>query len=142
MRAQKIKALPVVDGQSLVTGIVTMADFMRLANLETHEGLGRRLKSLVRGLRGQPGTVGEIMSRTVQVATVDQHAMDLVPLFSQGGHHHIPIVDGQARLVGVVTQTDLVRTLAVVVEGRGDGEKPAGVGPAPLAQSTAFRAAP
>lgn len=122
MRAQKIKALPVVDPQHLVTGIVTMADFMRLANLEVHEGLGRRLRSLVMGRRGQPGTVGEIMSHTVEVAQVDQHAMDLVPLFSRGGHHHIPIVDQQARLVGVITQTDLVRTLAVVVHGRSDDE--------------------
>ncbi|MNL81768.1 CBS domain protein [compost metagenome] len=46
--------------------------------------------------------------------------MDLVPLFSHGGHHHIPIVDPEARLVGVITQTDLVRTLAITVQGRDD----------------------
>ncbi|MNW19629.1 CBS domain protein [compost metagenome] len=44
--------------------------------------------------------------------------MDLVPLFSQGGHHHIPIVDEQDRLVGVITQTDLVCTLATAIQGR------------------------
>ena len=128
MRAQKIKALPVVDGQRRVTGIVTVADFMRLANLEVHEGLGRRLRALVMGRGDQPGTVGEIMSHPVQVARTGQHAMDLVPLFSHGGHHHIPIVDAEERLVGVITQTDLVRTLAIVVQGR-DGE--AGPGAAP-----------
>jgi CBS domain-containing membrane protein len=77
------------------------------------------------GRGDQPGTVGEIMSHPVQVARTDQHAMDLVPLFSHGGHHHIPIVDAGERLVGVITQTDLVRTLAIVVQGR-DG--PAGQG--------------
>lgn len=112
MRAQQIKALPVVDAQRLVVGIVTVADFMRLANLDTHEGLGQRLRTLVLGRTGQPQTVEEIMSHPVQVAHTAQHAMDLVPLFSQGGHHHIPIVDGQERLAGVITQTDLVRTLA------------------------------
>lgn len=112
MRAQRIKALPVVDAQRLVVGIVTVADFMRLANLDTHEGLGQRLRTLVLGRTGQPQTVEEIMSRSVQVARTAQHAMDLVPLFSHGGHHHIPIVDGQERLAGVITQTDLVRTLA------------------------------
>ena len=120
MRQQKIKALPVVDGGRQVIGIVTMADFMRLANLDVHEGLGRRLRTLVMG--GQPSTVGEIMSRSVQVVRMNQHAMDLVPLFSQGGHHHIPIVDAAERLVGVITQTDLVRTLAIVVQGRDEGE--------------------
>ena len=45
-------------------------------------------------------------------------AMDLVPLFSQGGHHHIPIVDDVDHLVGIITQTDLVRTLASAVQDR------------------------
>ncbi|MFN3437244.1 MAG: HPP family protein [Acidovorax sp.] len=120
MRAEQIKALPVVDAQRLVLGIVTVADFMRLANLDLHEGLGQRLRTLVMGRSGQPATVGEIMSHPVQTAHVEQHAMDLVPLFSHGGHHHIPIVDPEARLVGVITQTDLVRTLAITVQGRED----------------------
>jgi CBS domain-containing membrane protein len=118
MRKEQIKALPVVDASRLVIGIVTVADFMRLANLETHDGLGQRLRNLVMGRTGQPSAVGQIMSHPVQVARVAQHAMDLVPLFSHGGHHHIPILDGDERLVGVITQTDLVRTLAVAVQGR------------------------
>lgn len=121
MRAEQIKALPVVDPQRLVIGIVTVADFMRLANLDLHEGLGQRLRTLVKGRSGQPASVGEIMSHPVQTAHVAQHAMDLVPLFSHGGHHHIPIVDAGAHLVGVITQTDLVRTLAITVQGREDG---------------------
>ena len=121
MRAEQIKALPVVDPQRGVIGIVTVADFMRLANLDLHEGLGQRLRTLVKGRSGQPASVGEIMSHPVQTAHVAQHAMDLVPLFSHGGHHHIPIVDAGAHLVGVITQTDLVRTLAITVQGREDG---------------------
>ena len=120
MRVERIKALPVVNAQRLVIGIVTVADFMRLANLDLHEGLGQRLRTLVKGRSGQPSSVGEIMSHPVQTAHVAQHAMDLVPLFSQGGHHHIPIVDAGAQLVGVITQTDLVRTLAITVQGRED----------------------
>ena len=124
MRSEKIKALPVVDAGHQVIGIVTVADFMRLADLDTHEGLGRRLRKLVLGRTGKPGTVGEIMSHPVQVARVVQHAMDLVPLFSHSGHHHLPIVDTNDRLVGVITQTDLVRTLAVAVQGHdGDGDR-------------------
>lgn len=121
MRAEQIKALPVVDAKRAVIGIVTVADFMRLANLDLHEGLGQRLRTLVKGRSGQPASVGEIMSHPVQTAHVAQHAMDLVPLFSHGGHHHIPIVDAREQLVGVITQTDLVRTLAITVQGRDDG---------------------
>ncbi|RZJ02995.1 MAG: CBS domain-containing protein, partial [Rubrivivax sp.] len=36
----------------------------------------------------------------------------LVPLFSATGHHHLPIVGEQARLVGILTQSDLVKALS------------------------------
>ena len=116
MRREQIKALPVVNTLHRVVGIVTVADFMRLAHLDVHEGLGKRLRTLVMGRGDQPKVVSEIMSPQVQVAQSAQHVMDLVPLFSQGGHHHIPIVDAQERLVGIITQTDLVRALAVAVQ--------------------------
>lgn len=115
MRREQIKALPVVDAQGRVLGIVTVADFMRLASLDTHEGLGQRLRTLIRGRSGQPSRVEEIMSTQAQVADARLHVMDLVPLFSRGGHHHIPIVDAQSRLVGVITQSDLVRALATAL---------------------------
>lgn len=116
MRREQIKALPVVNTLHRVVGIVTVADFMRLANLDVHEGLGKRLRTLVMGRGEQPKVVSEIMTAQVQVAQDAQHVMDLVPLFSQGGHHHIPIVDGEERLVGIITQTDLVRALALAVQ--------------------------
>ncbi|NMM75722.1 hypothetical protein B2J86_01745 [Acidovorax sp. SRB_14] len=116
MRREQIKALPVVDAQHAVLGIVTVADFMRLANLDEREGLGQRLRRLVMGRGHQPKVVGEIMSAPVQVAQALQHVMELVPLFSHGGHHHIPIVDEQQRLAGIITQTDLVRALAAAVQ--------------------------
>ena len=115
MRREQIKALPVVDAERQVVGIVTVADFMRLANLDLHDGLGKRLKALVMGRGTSPKMVQDIMSSPVQMAQAEQHAMDLVPLFSHGGHHHIPIVDAQDQLLGIITQTDLVRALAATV---------------------------
>ncbi|MDY0106403.1 MAG: HPP family protein [Giesbergeria sp.] len=115
MRREQIKALPVVDALGTVQGIVTVADFMRLANLDMHEGLGQRLRQLVKGRTGQPSRVEDIMNRQVQVVHVQQPVVELVPLFSRGGHHHMPIVDGQGRLAGVITQSDLVRALATAL---------------------------
>lgn len=51
---------------------------MRLANLDVHEGLGQRLRTLVMGRSGQPTSVGEIMSHPVRVVEEAQHAIDLV----------------------------------------------------------------
>ena len=115
MRREQIKALPVTDAEQKVVGIVTVADFMRLANLDLHDGLGKRLRALVMGRGTSPRVVQDLMSSPVQTAQAGQHAMDLVPLFSHGGHHHIPIVEGEGMLVGIITQTDLVKALAATV---------------------------
>jgi CBS domain-containing membrane protein len=40
---------------------------------------------------------------------------DLVPVFSENGHRHIPIIDTERRLVGIVTQSDLIKALYTAV---------------------------
>ncbi len=59
----------------------------------------------------KPDAVGQIMTREVRVASEGRMVSELVPLFSEGGHHHIPIIDAERRLVGIITQSDLVRAL-------------------------------
>jgi CBS domain-containing membrane protein len=115
MQQRRIKALPVVDRASRIVGIVTTADFMRLADLDRHEGLAQRLRQILRATgvthTERPEVVGQIMTRQVRVASQDRLLSDLVPVFSDDGHHHIPIIDGEQRLAGMITQTDLVRAL-------------------------------
>ena len=117
MHAEEIKALPVVDGDNQVLGIISNADFIKLAQPDTAEGLGKRLKNLVwRSSRSkEPQTVAELMTRPVQTAARNQLVIELMPLFSADGHHHLPVVDEAQRLVGIITQTDLVRVLAATV---------------------------
>lgn len=111
MRKHRIKALPVVDGRQHLLGIVTVADFMRQIDLDVHEGLAWRLRSLVRPRPAQARNVGQIMTRTVRVASHDRLLIDLVPVFSENGHRHIPIIDEGQRLVGIITQSDLIKAL-------------------------------
>jgi CBS domain-containing membrane protein len=96
-------------------GIVTLADFMRHANIDSHQRLGERLRTLIRYTTAvhstKPDVVGQIMTTQVRVASEDRHVVELLPLFSEGGHHHIPIVGSNAKLVGMITQTDLMRAL-------------------------------
>lgn len=116
LRGSSVKALPVVDRWRHVVGIVTQADFLRGEAFESHPGLARRLASL---LAPTPGThsdkaevVGQVMTRRVRVTSADKNLASLVPLFSDSGHHHIPVLDAERKLVGILTQTDLVRALA------------------------------
>jgi len=115
MRAQRVKALPVVDRYDHIVGIVTPADFLRLAGLGTREGLGERLRQRLMPSSGprsdKPEVVGQIMSRQVRVASTDRPLADLLPLFATEGHHHIPVIGERNRLVGILTQTDVVAAL-------------------------------
>ncbi|KQV50748.1 hypothetical protein ASC95_15470 [Pelomonas sp. Root1217] len=116
LQQHSIKALPVVDRVQRIVGIVTRADFMRAAEGQQREGLAGRLQTLLRPSptthSTKPEVVGQIMSRQVRVASAERPIAELVPLFSATGHHHIPIVGEQARLVGILTQSDLVKALS------------------------------
>ncbi|MFG6467232.1 HPP family protein [Roseateles sp. BYS87W] len=115
LQQHRIKALPVVDRVQRIVGIVTRADFLRAAESARHEGLGQRLQQLLKpdpaSHSSKPEVVGQIMTRQVRVASAERALAELVPLFSATGHHHIPIVGEQARLVGILTQSDLVKAL-------------------------------
>ena len=91
-----VKALPVVDADERVVGIVTLHDFF----LDHHDG-GGDLASRVESL----------MTREVRVAHPQQPLADLMAAFSDGGRHHLPVVDDQRRLLGMVTQSDMVAAL-------------------------------
>ena len=115
LRERRIKALPVVDRAKRVVGIVTLADFLRHADLDLHDGWSQRLRAFIRPSGATHGAkaevVGQIMTRQVRVASAERPLAELLPLFAQGGHHHIPIVGAEARLVGMLTQSDVVSSL-------------------------------
>ena len=110
-----IKALPVVDRSQRVVGILTQADFLRHAGIHEHKTLAARLTAFVRRVRtvhaDKPDVVGQIMTRRVMVASAHKSVLELVPLFADAGYRHIPIVDSELRLVGIVTQSDLILAL-------------------------------
>ncbi len=112
LRARGIKSLPVVDRASRVVGIVTLADFLRGAELDLHAGWAQRLRAMIRATTtshsDKAEVVGQIMTRRVRVASADRPISELVPVFAATGHHHIPIIDAEQRLVGIITQSDLV----------------------------------
>jgi CBS domain-containing membrane protein len=115
LRQHRIKSLPVVDRARRLVGIVTLEDFMREARIEARADWRRRLAALI---RPTPAThsdkaeaVGQIMARKVLVVSHDRPIGDLLPLFASTGHHHVPVIDGERRLIGMITQSDVVGTL-------------------------------
>ena len=125
MRIHAVQGLPVIDGKRHVIGIVTRSDFLHHADLLDYHSLGSRLRALLRRTaRFSSGTheiVGQIMSAPVKTARDTTPIVELVPLMSDVGHHHIPIVDSDQRLVGMVTQSDLVAALYAIISHPHEG---------------------
>jgi CBS domain-containing membrane protein len=113
MRQRKLKGVPVVDRARRVIGIVTIVDFLKQVDKtqQAHSQVLDRMRAFIRRTTGltsdKPEVVGEIMSAPVMTAREDTHIVSLIPLFSEHNIHHVPIVDKQGRVTGMVTQTDL-----------------------------------
>lgn len=115
LRYHKVKALPVIDPARRMIGIITLVDFLKRADLKTYETFQDKLVKFIRRTPGmtssKPEVVGQIMAAPVYTAAQTAHIVELVPLLSERGLHHIPIVNAERRLVGMVTQSDLVAAL-------------------------------
>lgn len=115
LRFHKVKAMPVIDPARRVIGMVTLVDFLKRANLKTYETFQDKLVKFIRRTPGvyseKPEVVGQIMAAPVVTAREDMHIVELVPLLSDRGLHHIPVVNEERRLVGMVTQSDLIAAL-------------------------------
>lgn len=98
----KVKALPVVETDGTLVGIVSLHDFFL-----GHSAPTSRAAPVMSTAR----YVEEIMTRKVRVARPEQPMVDLVGLFSDGGLHHMPVVDARQRVVGMITQSDVVAAL-------------------------------
>lgn len=115
MRRHRVKAMPVVDRHRRIIGIVSLADFMRHAELDRSDGMRERLNLLIKRSGNshttKPEAVGQIMCSKVRVASASRSVAELMPIFSEHGHHHIPVIGDDNRLVGIITQSDFVRAL-------------------------------
>ncbi len=115
MRRHRIKALPVVDRHRRIIGIISLADFMRHADMDRSGAMRERLQHLIKRSgnthTSKPEAVGQIMSAKVRVASSDRSVAELLPIFTEDGHHHIPVIGADNRLVGIITESDFVRAL-------------------------------
>jgi CBS domain-containing protein len=53
--------------------------------------------------------VSTVMTRSVVIADKFQNFSDMLKLFSQYDMHHLPIVDGNGAIIGIVSSNDLMK---------------------------------
>lgn len=138
LRTHKLKGVPVVDRARRVIGIVTIIDFLKRADTGERGQVFARLLRFIRRTPGltadKPEVAGQIMTPRPITVHEDDHLLSLVPRFAENDIHHVPVVDAEDRLVGVVTQSDL---MAALHRDRREAGAPAVVKPIALARRTA-----
>jgi CBS domain-containing protein len=106
MRQAGVHALPVVDPSDRIVGMVTDVDaLLALARAKP----GARLRGQI--------TVDAMMTRDPVTVGPETCLADAAETLLQGGFRHLPVVDDEGRLVGILSERDVRTRLGVEVEG-------------------------
>ena len=113
----RISAVPVVDEDGMLVGIVSEGDLMRRAEIGTERRHPWWLELLAlpetraREFVKANGTrVAEVMTRDVVTATEDTPLDDLAKLLEKNGIKRVPIVR-EGKVVGIVSRRNIVQAL-------------------------------
>lgn len=104
LQQHQIKALPVIDGQRKLVGIVTLSDFFREAGREASGGAPAPADWL-------HTSIAQVMTTQVFTAAPATPMADLVREVARTGRHHVPVVDQSGQLIGLLTQSDMIAAL-------------------------------
>ena len=120
MSLLSLRHLPVVDGEKLV-GLITHRDVLRMSVSTLEPGHDARdvvLKAAT--------TARQVMRRGVRVVRPETTVLDAVRFIVETKFGCLPVVEGDQRLVGIVTEHDfLVLLLQMIGSG---GVEPTGEG--------------
>lgn len=97
---RQVKTLPVVDDERRVIGVVSIIDLFTRDIVELE-------------------TVDSIMRTEVTTIPQDTPVADLVPMMTTEGYKNVPVVDGEGRLVGMITRGELIAVLHRALLGAG-----------------------
>lgn len=89
---------PVVDEGGRVVGVLSEMDCLRVLSSAAYEGW-------------PAGVVGDNMTREVDTVSDRDDVFSVAGKFTSGTHRRFPVVDGDGKLVGLITRRDLVRAL-------------------------------
>ncbi len=101
MQKHRIRRLPVVDAGGVLIGIVAERDLLVAAD--------RYLNS--------PVDVERIMTRQVVTVGVTTPVVDAAMLMIERKIGGLPVVDASRKLIGIITETDLLKALAAMLRG-------------------------
>jgi CBS domain-containing protein len=108
MRSTGLSALPVVDGEGRVAGVLSEADLLVKVERPAPAESSRSFSEYRRRARWRGTLVGDLMSRPAVIARPDTTAPAAARTMLDYGLERLPVVDGAGRLVGSVGRRDLL----------------------------------
>jgi CBS domain-containing protein len=122
-----VSAVPVVDAEGVMVGIVSEADLMRRGEIGTSPQRSWLRRLLTDGaaaardfVQSHSRRVAEVMTRPVITAGEETEIAELVRLMEAHGVKRIPIVD-RGKVKGIVSRANLVQALLSQEPGGGAG---------------------
>ncbi|MFC8348451.1 CBS domain-containing protein [Streptomyces sp. NPDC057280] len=121
MRRWQISALPVVDDEHRVVGVVSEADLLPKEEFRAHDpDADVRLRRPEALARAQARTAGELMTAPAVTVDADASLARAARIMARHQVKRLPVVDDTGVLTGIVSRTDLLkvflRTDADIVE--------------------------
>jgi CBS domain-containing protein len=115
MAKEGVSGAPVVDEHNKLVGIISEKDFMmRMGNYKAQSFMEVIAHCLThQGCSAAPikeGKVQDIMRSPVVVVEQDASLKDIALIFAEKNIRRLPVVDGEYRLIGIITKRDIVQS--------------------------------
>ncbi len=110
MREHHIRGVPVLDYENQLVGMVSVVDFLKMADWRMCDSIAQRVKFFFKH-RKTPTPAACIMSSPVITLGEDAPLTEAFLVFAEKGINHLPVIDAQGQLSGIVTRLDLLAAL-------------------------------
>lgn len=116
---RNVKAVPVVDGQRHVVGIITGGDLLERGDMDLRLSVKRELapealRDRLRALARSPRAARDVMTGHVQTVQESSDLATVVRLMAERKIKRLPVVNTSKELVGIVSRADVLRAVAAL----------------------------
>ena len=109
------QAIVVIDRGHHIKGILTLSDFIKHAQAFDLETEQQRVAALIKPsttlTSDKPEVVGQIMSASTHCVPHDMSAADAWPIFERYNIEHLPVIDQNNKLLGIINRLALAPRL-------------------------------